>query len=71
MAALIHLRIKQIKSASSIDELLKFSIGRCHPLVGNRKGTYAMDLEHPYRLVFEKVDDEFHVVQILEIKDYH
>ena len=71
MAYLIHLRIKQITAADSIEELLKFSIGRCHHLIGKRKGSYAMDLGHPYRLIFEKVNGEFQIVQILEITDYH
>lgn len=26
---------------------------RCHELTGNRKGQLTIDLDHPYRLVFE------------------
>ncbi len=26
---------------------------RCHELTGNRKGQLTVDLDHPYRLVFE------------------
>jgi len=26
---------------------------RCHPLRGNLKGLYAVDLIHPYRLLFK------------------
>lgn len=37
----------------------------------NRKGQYAVDLVHPYRLVFEKNGDEIQIVNILEIVDYH
>lgn len=38
---------------------------------GNRKEQYAMDLVHPYRLVFEKEGDEIQIACIIEIVDYH
>lgn len=71
MAILIHQRVDQIEAATSIDELVRFSIGRCHPLEGNRKGEYAMDLVHPYRLVFEQVKGQIEVVRIINVEDYH
>ncbi|NLC83705.1 MAG: plasmid maintenance system killer protein [Ruminococcaceae bacterium] len=71
MANLIHQRVEQIQAASSIEELVKFSIGRCHPLKENRKGEFAMDLVHPYRLVFVQVKDQVEVVRIIMIEDYH
>ena len=40
-------------------------------LTQNRKGQYAVDLVHPYRLVFEKNGDEIQIANILEIVDYH
>lgn len=33
--------------------------------------THAMDLVHPYRLVFEKNGTEIQIANILEIVDYH
>ena len=51
-------RIDEIKAALSVEMLLQFKIGRCHKLKGNRKDQYAMDLVHPYRLVFEKKGNE-------------
>ncbi len=71
MAEKIHQRIDEIASAVSVEMLVQFRIGRCHPLTGNRKGQYAMDLTHPYRLVFEKIDNQVIAVEILEIVDYH
>ena len=50
---------------------IQYRIGRCHPLKGNRKNQYAVDLVHPYRLVFEKVEDQIQIVSITEIIDYH
>lgn len=50
---------------------MQFHIGRCHLLKGKRKGQYAMDLVHPYRLIFEKIDEEIRIVMVIEITDYH
>lgn len=71
MAEKIHLRIKQISAATSVEMLLQYRIGRCHHLKGNRKEQYAMDLIHPYRLVFEKEGNEIQIAYIMEIVDYH
>ena len=71
MAELIHTRIAEIKSVESIEEMVQYSIGRCHPLQGKREGQYAMDLEHPYRLIFTKVKEKIVFVKIEEIVDYH
>ncbi len=71
MAGLIHLRMDQLKSAPTVEMLLKQSIGRCHSLQGDRKGEYAMDLVHPYRLVFEQKGIDLRVIRINKIEDYH
>jgi proteic killer suppression protein len=31
--------------------------GRCHEVVGNRAGQLSLDLDHPYRLIFEPAND--------------
>lgn len=69
-AVKLHQRIDVLSAAESIDELLRFRLGRCHALDGKRKGQYAMDLIQPYRLVFKQGDDES-AVHIIEIIDYH
>lgn len=71
MAVKIHLRIDQIRAAATVEEMIHDNIGRCHPLVKDRKGQYAMDLVHPFRLVFEKKGNEIQIANILEIVDYH
>ena len=71
MAGKIQQRISEISAAPSVETLLQFRIGRCHALGANRKGQYAMDLVHPYRLVFKKKGDDVQIVKILEIVDYH
>ncbi|MBQ0064642.1 MAG: type II toxin-antitoxin system RelE/ParE family toxin [Firmicutes bacterium] len=71
MAKKIQLRIDQIRASDSVEQMIQFHIGRCHPLTGNRKNQYAVDLVHPQRLVFKKIGDEIQIVNILEIIDYH
>ena len=71
MARLIHLRVEQIQMADNTEYLLRFHVGRCHALKGDRQGQYAMDLIHPYRLVFERIGDVVQIAQIVEITDYH
>lgn len=71
MARLIHQRVDEIQAADSIEMLVQYSIGRCHQLEGNRKGEYAMDLVHPYRLIFEQNKTDVKLVRIINIEDYH
>jgi plasmid maintenance system killer protein len=57
---------------------------RCHELTANRKGQLSMDLDHPYRLIFQSVHDPLPMrkeggldwnlvtaIKILEIEDTH
>ena len=71
MADKIHQRIDEIDAADTVEMMIKFHIGRCHSLTQNWKGQYAVDLVHPYRLVFEKNGDKIQIANILEIVDYH
>jgi proteic killer suppression protein len=56
----------------------------CHPLKGKRKGQFAVDLDQPYRLIFEPDHDpvplkedggvdleKVSAIKILEVIDYH
>ncbi|GAA6390905.1 type II toxin-antitoxin system RelE/ParE family toxin [Megasphaera sp.] len=71
MAEKIHKRIDQLRSADSVEMMIQSRIGRCHPLMGNRENQYALDLEHPYRLIFTKKGDEIQIAEVQEIIDYH
>lgn len=71
MTELIHQRIDEITAADTVGIMIQFHIGRCHPLKHDRKGQYAIDLVHPYRLVFEKHGNTIQIAHILEIVDYH
>ena len=73
----LYQRVKELTAANSLDEMVEFMIGRCHPLTGDLKGKYALDLAHPYRLIVEPQDEEcsgnfeIKIVKLLEVKDYH
>ena len=71
MAEKIDQRIGEITAADTVEFMIQFRIGRCHPLHNNRKGQYAVDLVHPYRLVFEINGNEIQIANIMEIVDYH
>lgn len=71
MSEKIQLRIDQIHAAESVEKMIEWNIGRCHPLTGDRKGQFAVDLVHPRRMVFEKHGDVIQIAHITEIVDYH
>ena len=71
MAEKIKLRIDQISAAISVEMMLQFKVGRCHQLKGDRKEQFAVDLVHPYRLIFETLGDDIQIANIMEIVDYH
>lgn len=76
-------RLDQLKASTTLEDV-RHQPGRFHELTGNRKGQWACDLDHPYRLIFEPQekpiptnDDGQYLwikitgVEIIEIKDYH
>ena len=71
MSEKIQMRIGEIEAADTVEDMIKYRIGRCHSLINNRKGQYAVDLVHPYKLVFEKQGNEIQIAHIMEIVDYH
>lgn len=76
-AKLLHQRVRELKASESLNEMIEFGLGRCHPLKGDYKGKYALDLDHPYRLIVEPILDEnkqtvgVNVIKLLEVTDYH
>ncbi len=71
MAMKIHQRIDELYASDTVEEMIQFRIGRCHQLKGKRKEQYALDLVHPFRLVFEKNGTEIQIANVMEIVDYH
>jgi len=48
----IKMRITELEAAATLADVPTEPPPRCHPLKGDRKGEYAVDLKHPWRLVF-------------------
>ena len=67
----LHQRISEIEAADSIETLVKYHVGRCHPLKGDREGQYSMHLTEPYRLIFDEVNVGVIKIRIIEVVDYH
>ena len=76
-------RLNDLYEVYSLEEVRNFP-GRYHELSGNRKGQWACDLDHPYRLIFEPHEKpiptdesgkytwlEIKEIEIVEITDYH
>ncbi len=76
-------RLDDLEAAVNL-EVFKKLPGRCHELKGNKKGQLSLDVEHPFRLIFEpsnegikKKDDDgldwssVNAVRIINIEDTH
>lgn len=79
----IALRLQQLAAAPTLSDIRQMP-GRCHELTGDRRGHLAVDVEHPYRLVFRPTADpspkkpdggldwtKVESITIIEIVDYH
>lgn len=81
-----QLYIKRLNSMYAADSLedVRHLPGNFHELSGDRKGQWACNLDQPYRLIFEPVNDpipvdangkfvwiEIREIEILEITNYH
>lgn len=73
-------RVIELSIAKSLLDISKIPAARLHKLEGLRSGEYAVDLVHPYRLVFKPIlenkDDInklqcINIVRIEEVIDYH
>jgi toxin HigB-1 len=76
-------RLDDLRAAESLEDVRHLP-GRYHELAENRKGQWACDLDHPYRLVFTPHEEpipsdkhgrylwiEIKGVEIVEIANYH
>ena len=87
MAQKIRLRMTALHAADSLADFWPPLKGpeRCHELKGDLKGTFSIDLKHPYRLLFRAVEPEkqsssenekdrwstIKTITILDIEDTH
>ncbi|NCC31001.1 MAG: killer suppression protein [Chloroflexia bacterium] len=76
-------RLNELQAAANL-EVMRSLPGRCHELKHNRAGQLAIDVRHPYRLIFEpahepipRKDDggldwsKVTNIRIVEVEDYH
>ncbi len=83
-AKLLQKRLTELRAAAVLVDIFRLPQVRCHELRENRKGELAVDLDHPYRLIFEPADEPIPTkpdggldwtrvtsIRIIEIKDYH
>jgi plasmid maintenance system killer protein len=80
----ITLRLQQFAAAPTLAHMRDLP-GRCHALSADRSGQFAVDVHHPYRLVFEpareaRAEDtagggdpweRIDAIRIIDVVDYH
>ncbi|MGC9312452.1 MAG: type II toxin-antitoxin system RelE/ParE family toxin [Sediminispirochaetaceae bacterium] len=77
-------RMMVLRTASTLASVPILPPDRCHQLSGDYKGCFAVDLIHPFRLVFEPADkpvpkksdgginlEQIFSIRILSVEDYH
>lgn len=78
----IQLRLDQLRAAGTLADIASLPAARCHELKGDREGQLAVDLIHPWRLIFtpaEWIEKEsggldwsrVESIVVEEIVDYH
>ena len=79
----IKLRMAVLRSAVNLAEVPEQKPERRHRLKGDRKDQFAVDLVHPYRLIFKPMDpvlmlgggeidlSKITEIVILRVEDYH
>ena len=76
-------RLTDLRDAETLEDV-RYLPGRYHELTNNRKGQWACDLNHPYRLIFTPQETPIPInqagqyiwceivgIEIVEIVDYH
>lgn len=54
---LLKRRLTELAAANSLEDLRNLPQSRCHELKGNLKGYLSVDLDNPYRLMFEPANN--------------
>ncbi len=80
----IRRRLAELKAAATLADMGRFPPARLHALKGNRKGQFAIDVKHPFRLLFEPAQDPVPLkddggvdlaritrIRVLSVEDYH
>ena len=62
-AKLIGQRLAELRAAQVLNDMRNVRRARCHELKGDHAGQLSVDLDHPYRLIFEAVDQEGNTIR--------
>lgn len=84
MALKIQQRLYELADADTLADMSTVVGARCHPLVANLAGLFAVDLVHPDRLAFRPANDPLPLrpdggidtarvtaIEVVGIGDYH
>jgi plasmid maintenance system killer protein len=52
----IRQRIRELAAVDNLSEISNLPPARLHLLIGDLKGLYSVDIDHPYRLLFRAYD---------------
>jgi len=79
----VQRRLDDLRAATTLEDM-RLLPGRCHELLQDRAGQLSLDLDHPYRLIFEPANspiprksdgglawEKITAVKILGIEDTH
>lgn len=80
----VQQRLAEFRAANNLSEISHLPPPRLHELENNRKGQFAVDLQQPFRLLFESAHDpvplsdsggidlcQVTAVLIIKVEDYH
>ena len=80
----VMMRLTLLEAAETLSHVPVTPPTRRHELKGSRKGTFAIDVQHPFRIVFEPASnpvptkedggidlDAVTAIAIITIEDYH
>jgi len=80
----VRRRLAELAAAETLAVISTLPPARLHPLSGDRVGQFAIDVKHPFRLVFEAYHDDvprlahggvdktkITAIRILDVEDYH
>ena len=78
----IRQRLDELRDARTLADMRFLPAARCHELAGERSGQLAVDISHPYRVVFSPIDpteregggldwERVTAITVEEIVDYH
>ena len=83
-AKLIRQRLSELRAADSLSVMRTLPAAGCHHLTGDRKGQFAVNVGHPFRMIFIPIGDPLPqrehggldeanvtIIEIQEIVDYH